>query len=326
MPIRKTINKEISQPFQPFNELSKDRFIKTIWKYYRTNRRDFPWRNTQDPYRIIVSEIMLQQTQALRVVDKYLEFIKAFPNFEALHTADLHEVLKKWQGLGYNRRAIALKKIAEEMVRNYREKATGKDAEKGRGRLRVPLTLEELDALPGIGKATAASISAFAFNIAHPFIETNIRRVFIHFFFQEDIVKISDDQILLLVEATLDRKNPREWYFALMDYGAMLKKTLVNPNRRSKHYVRQSTFIGSNREVRGAILRLVTEFHSKSGLEPVSNLKRARNTPVRISEKELIGQLPFDKNKITANIESLSVEGFFVRKDGFIFHETRKTK
>lgn len=259
-------------------------FKKTIWAYYAKNKRDFPWRNTTDPYSIVVSEVMLQQTQTFRVVDKYLAFIKAFPTFNALHVAPLGEVLKLWQGLGYNRRAINLKKLATEVV----EKHGGK----------LPQTREELDALPGIGEATAASIAAFAFNIPYPFIETNIRRVFIHFFFPRARLGVSDDKLLLLVEATLDKKRAREWYYALMDYGAMLPKVVTNPNRKSKHYTKQSTFKGSNREIRGAVLRAVT----KAGKMNVEGL--IHEIASEFGER-------FDEMKVRAAIETLIEEGFF---------------
>lgn len=203
-----------------------------------------PWRNTRNPYCILVSEIMLQQTQVAAVLKKYPSFIKKFPDMKALARAPLSSVLREWQGLGYNRRAVALKKIVEIVLQNH----------KGR----LPHSTEELDALPGIGHATASSIAAFAFNAPAVFIETNIRRVFIHYFFPKSRL-ISDARILPLVKQTLDTKNPREWYWALMDYGAWLSQAGPNPNRRSRHYLRQSTFGGSHRELRGLILKLLLQ-------------------------------------------------------------------
>ncbi|KAF0184132.1 MAG: A/G-specific adenine glycosylase [Nitrospirae bacterium] len=217
-------------------------FRRTVRAFYRKNRRDMPWRETANPYHIVVSEIMLQQTQAERVHDKYLMFIKALPDFDSLADAPLHRILLLWQGLGYNRRALALKKIAELVV------------EKWNGEL--PSTVDALRGLPGIGHATASSIAAFAFNMPTVFIETNIRRVFIHHFF-EDRLDVHDREILPLVAAALDRRNPREWYSALMDYGSALKKQIPNPNRRSAHYVRQSEFEGSCRQKRGAVLKFL---------------------------------------------------------------------
>lgn len=187
---------------------------------------------------------MLQQTQVSRVEKKYPEFIRAFPTVRKLAAAPVANVLKVWQGMGYNRRALALKKAAEIIVREH--KGT------------VPNDPTLLEELPGIGHYTARAISAFAFNTPHVFIETNIRRVYIHHFFS-DKSGISDNDLLPLIEATLDRNDPRAWYSALMDYGATLPKTTVNPNRRSSHYVKQKPFKGSTREVRGKIIRTLTE-------------------------------------------------------------------
>lgn len=217
-------------------------FRLTVRAFYRKNRRDMPWRETVDPYHIVVSEIMLQQTRVERVHDKYLMFIKTLPDFDSLADAPLHRILTLWQGLGYNRRALALKKIAELVVEQWNGE--------------LPSSVDMLQSLPGIGHATASSIAAFAFNAPTVFIETNIRRVFIHHFF-EDRLDVHDNKIMPLVSTSLDRRNPREWYYALMDYGSALKKQLPNPNRRSAHYVRQSRFEGSTRQKRGAILKYI---------------------------------------------------------------------
>lgn len=222
------------------------KFQKEIWKYYRAHgRHDMLWRKTINPYRIVVSEIMLQQTQVDRVTPKYKEFIRKFPNFSSLAYAPLADVLLTWQGLGYNRRALFLKKLAEVVVEKYKGK--------------LPHDPEILHTLPGIGKATAGSIAAFAFNHPSVFIETNIRRVFIHFFFPQS-KKVSDDAIMQLVAAAVDGKNPREWYFALMDYGTMLaSREKENPNRKSAHYTKQSKFYGSDRQVRGKLVALLVK-------------------------------------------------------------------
>jgi A/G-specific adenine glycosylase len=211
-----------------------------VSSWYRANARPLPWRTTIAPYAILVSEIMLQQTQVDRVVGKYGEFLARFPDVAALARAPLQDVLETWQGLGYNRRAIALKKCAEEIDRDHGGA--------------FPRTVESLQALPGIGPYTARAVAAFAYNQPTVFIETNIRAVYIHHFFA-DRVGITDKEILPLVTATLDRTNPRDWYNALMDYGAILKKAHRNPARRSAHHVRQSPFRGSNRELRSRILR-----------------------------------------------------------------------
>lgn len=208
-----------------------------------------PWRETRDPYKILISEVMLQQTQVSRVLKKYPEFIEAFPTPSALSKAPLRRILSVWQGMGYNRRAIALKRIADEIIKEYEGI--------------IPDNPTFLEKLPGIGKNTAGAIIAFAFNKPAVFIETNIRRTYIHHFFPKS-QNISDKKLLPLIEETLDKKNPREWYYALMDYGATLPKHIKNPNRKSKHYTKQKPFKGSNREVRGLILKTLLENESLS--------------------------------------------------------------
>ena len=218
-------------------------FRERVLEYYDEHCRDLPWRRTRDPYAILVSEVMLQQTQVPRVIPKYDAFLSAFPDVRALAEAELTDVLAAWSGLGYNRRAKSLWLAAQTIV-----------AENGG---RVPNTLDGLISLPGIGHATAAQILAFAFDVAVPFIETNIRSVYLHEFFG-DADDVPDSVILPFVDATLDRDDPRSWYYALMDYGTHLKATIPNPSRRSAHHTRQSRFEGSSRQLRGAILRELT--------------------------------------------------------------------
>ena len=256
-------------------------FQELVYRHYEQNGRTFPWRKTKNPYRILVSEIMLQQTQVDRVTEKYKKFITDFPDFSALAGAPLRKILKVWQGLGYNRRALALKKIAQTVTTEYS--------------CVLPSTLDELVKLPGIGKTTASEILAFAFNQPAVIIETNIRSVFIHFFFRNRN-DVKDAEILPLVEKTLDASNPRTWYYALMDYGTTLKKTYKNPGRQSLHYRKQSPFNGSNRQVRGMILKILT-------------IKR------HISEKEIVCILPVSAGQIKRNLVDLEKEGF-IRKKG----------
>ena len=220
------------------------RFRETIYQHYADHGRTMPWRASRDPYHILVSEIMLQQTQVERVLSKYEQFIAIFPDFFSLAQAPLRDLLSVWQGLGYNRRAIALQRIGQRVVTEYGGK--------------LPDSVETLQTFPGVGPATAGAICAFAFNQPTAFIETNIRRVFIHCFFPGRN-GIKDKEILPLVEGTLDTSQPRTWYFALMDYGAMLKEMSANPNRRSAHHTRQPPFDGSNRQIRGLILKLLLE-------------------------------------------------------------------
>ena len=234
-------------------------FQKFVYYYYKEHGRTLPWRQTTNPYCILVSEIMLQQTQVERVVEKYEQFIRKFPDFALLAEAPLHQVLEVWHGLGYNRRAVALKKIARIVMDTFNGT--------------LPADWKTLMTLPGIGRATAAAISAFAFNTPVVFIETNVRTVFIHVFFQgKDDVKDAD--IYPLVEETLDRSNPREWYYALMDYGVILKKSYKNPSRKSAHHKKQPLFEGSNRQLRGIILNMLIENPTISESELVIKLNR----------------------------------------------------
>lgn len=183
---------------------------------------------------------MLQQTQVGRVLPKYEQFMRLFPTIRSLADAPLVAVLKTWNGLGYNRRAKFLHAAADIVQREY-------------GGV-IPNTVESLSELPGVGKNTAGAIVAYAYNLPTVFIETNIRTVFFHHFFA-DAADIADKDLLALVEQTCDLEHPREWYWALMDYGTHLKQTLGNNISRSKHYVRQSKFEGSRRQLRGQIIK-----------------------------------------------------------------------
>ncbi len=223
-----------------FSHVGVDAFQDLIWRHYRDHGRTFLWREQVTPYRVVVSEIMLQQTQTDRVSKKFQAFIDAFPDFSSLRQAPFSEVLGLWKGLGYNRRAMNLQRIATIVVDEF-------------GGI-LPRDSAVLQTFPGIGKATARSIFTFAFNEPSVFIETNIRSVFLHFFFKDENAKVHDRAIEKLVEKYQDISKPREWYYALMDFGVMLKKTLPNPNHQSAHYKKQSRFIGSDRQLRGKIL------------------------------------------------------------------------
>ena len=223
-----------------------DAFRDDIWSFYRAHGRDFAWRGISDPYAVLVSEMMLQQTQTARVIAKYDEWMRVFPTVQSLAAAALSDVLAHWVGLGYNRRAVFLHKACKAVCAEYGGS--------------FPRTQEALRSLPGIGPYTAGAVGTFAYNQPNVFIETNIRSVFIHRFFSDGALadgerKIDDKEIVPLIEQTLDRTNPREWYYALMDYGADLKKKGENPSRKSRQYARQSRFEGSLRQARGAILR-----------------------------------------------------------------------
>lgn len=224
---------------------SEKAFVRAVYAYYKKEgRHDLVWRQTTNPYKIAVSEVMLQQTQVSRVKEKYKEFLKLFPTAKALATASLVDVLKVWTGLGYNRRAKFLKAMAETVTTEYKGK--------------FPKTVRELEALPGVGHYTARAIATFAYNTPHVFIETNIRTVYIHHFFPESEELVDDKVLMPIIEATLDTKNPREWYWALMDYGSFLKTSGVKIHRNSAQYKKQSPLKGSVREVRGAIIKVLT--------------------------------------------------------------------
>lgn len=231
---------------------------RAVTEHFALHKRDLPWRRTRDPYKIMVSEVMLQQTQVSRVLEKYKEFLAAFPNVRALADARLADVLRAWSGLGYNRRAKYLHEAAKRVLREHGGK--------------MPKTAEELERLPGIGKYTARAICAFAYNTPAVFIETNIRTVFIHHFFPTPNPQInrgrglsvgarvaagavSDRELLPLIEQAAKGQEPRQWYAALMDYGSYLKQTEGNASRRSAHHVVQKKFKGSAREARGKVLK-----------------------------------------------------------------------
>jgi len=235
----------VSHIFQGSDPDDLDAFIEIIHAFYTRMRRPMPWRDEITPYRVVVSELMLQQTQVPRVMEKFPHFITRFPDFSSLANASLADILEEWQGLGYNRRAKYLQGIARSVINDWNGI--------------LPAEPDILITFPGIGRATAGSIAAFAFNKPVVFIETNIRRVFIHHFFA-DREKISDSDIFPLIERTLDDNNPRDWYYGLMDYGTWLTGRIENPNRKSRHYSRQSAFEGSDRQIRSLILkRLLVE-------------------------------------------------------------------
>ena len=262
-----------------------EEFQQMVLSHYDLYGRDLVWRNTTDPYHILVSEIMLQQTQVERVSKKFTEFICAFPDFSSLAAATLANVLTLWQGLGYNRRAIALQKCAIRVMNEYNGV--------------LPDDVDILATFPGIGRATASSIAAFAFNMPVVFIETNIRRVFIHFFFAAT-ENVSDADIIPLVEKALYRENPRVWYWALMDLGSALKKTVPNPNRRSLHYTKQSPFEGSDRKIRGALLKILLKNQF-------------------LKEEEILGCVAEDPHRVLRILGALESDGFIERRDnGFV--------
>lgn len=246
-------------------------FQRSVLDFYERDGRDFPWRHTVNPYEILVSEIMLQQTQTERVLPKYLAWLEHFPDVQTLAAAPLADVLALWSGLGYNRRARFLQQACRLISERIAKGGT------------FPDTAEELDALPGIGPYTARAVCTFAFNKPEVFIETNIRSVYIFFFFPDAAgLEVKDSDLLVLIEKTLYRENPRLWYYALMDYGAALKKKVENPSRKSRHYTKQSRFEGSLRQARGAIIRQLVNSASGAALYDIA---RKENIDPELLEK-----------------------------------------
>ncbi len=239
-------------------------FKKLIYDYYSIYKRIFAWRDCDNPYFVVVSEIMLQQTQTDRVKEKYQQFIQTFPTLESLAEASVRDVITAWQGLVYNSRGLALQAFAQRVVSEFGGS--------------IPTNPVVLETFKGIGPATAASICAFAFNQSSVFIETNIRAVFIHCFFK-DQEQVSDKVLMPLIEQTVDVLNARQWYYALMDYGVMLKKLHKNPSRKSAHYTVQSKFEGSDRQIRGLILKMLVE-HETLNYTDLCNL--VQREPERI--------------------------------------------
>ncbi len=255
-------------------------FADTVWDHYQTlGRHDLPWRvpalnGKFDPYKIMVSELMLQQTQVARVIPKYEQFLETFPSLEALAKAPLGTVLQAWDGLGYNRRAKFLHEAAQQITKEHHGK--------------LPTQMQPLLELPGIGSNTAGAILAFAYNQPVVFVETNIRTVFIHHFFH-DQTAVTDKTILELVAQTLDTEHSREWYWALMDYGAYLKQTIGNLNKQSKNYVRQSRFEGSRRQLRGQLIRLLNDGpHSMAELQRQLSDPRLESVVEELFSEQLI--------------------------------------
>ncbi len=217
-------------------------FRELVWDYYAKHQRDLPWRQPPyDVYQILVSEIMLQQTQVNRVIPKYQAFLEKFPDADALARASLADVIRAWSGLGYNRRAKYLREAAVELQHKQ-----------------TPWTLADLTACMGIGHNTAAAVLTYAYDQTHAFIETNIRTVYLHHFFAGQD-GVSDKELLPIIMESLDTEHPREFMWALMDYGSFLKSSVGNVSRASKHHVVQSRFEGSKRQVRGIVLRVLHE-------------------------------------------------------------------
>lgn len=273
--------------------------------------RDLPWRNTRDPYGIWISEVMLQQTQVPRVLARWGAWLDRFPSVQALAQAPVADVLEEWQGMGYNRRALALKGAAEAIVAEY-------DGE-------IPQDTRRLCALPGIGPATAQGIRSFAFDLPGVYLETNVRTVFLHHFFP-GVPGVPDRELVPLIQAACpagedaagdlfaiaqdENDTPRSWYYALLDYGAHLKKTVPNPSRRSSSYTRQSAFEGSRRQKRAHIVRMLLDASKCGGLLGIDEIAAG------VNDMELKAGRPHVERELVASIlDDLEREGFCVRRE-----------
>lgn len=224
--------------------MNSEEFKEIVWDKGRELYRPMPWREDTRPYYVLVSEIMLQQTQVERVIPKFEAFIQEFPDVQTLAAAPLSAVLTAWSGLGYNRRAKFLHEAAKKVISDF-------DGV-------FPNTQKEMITLPGVGVNTAGALLAYSFNAPVTFIETNVRTVYFYHFFS-DQEEVADKELWPLVEATVDTEHPREWYWALMDYGSYLKRNGVRLNSKSRHYKKQSPLKGSVREVRGQLLKLLAD-------------------------------------------------------------------
>lgn len=255
---------------------TKVQFHQKIFSWWDENRRTFPWRETTDPYLIMVSEIMLQQTQASQVSSKYSEFVEKFPTAKKLAIASKADILTIWSGLGYNRRALWL----QEAARTISELGD------------FPQTPEELIKLKGIGAYAARSILIFAFNFDIATVDTNIRRILIaeNFAYEET----SEKQLFEIATELLPLGKSRDWHNALMDYGATFltsRKAGISPT--SKHIC----FKGSDREKRGQILKFVLENKEAS----ISDLRKLLRT---------------NKAHLDAILEKMIKEGLLTKTEG----------
>lgn len=251
-----------------------------VYAYAATHGRELPWRLPGDPWLVLVSEVMLQQTQVERVIPRFLAFRQRFPDAASLAEATQAELLTYWQGLGYNRRALNLQRAARLVVERYGGA--------------LPEDELALQTLPGVGPYTAGAIRAFAFNRPAVFLETNIRAVLLHLFCSGREA-VHDRELLELAGQTLDRERPRDWYNALMDYGSDMKRRFPNPSRRSRHHNVQGRFEGSDRQIRGAIIRHIVA----QGM---------------LTETELFGLIGGEPQQLRTQLAALIEEGFVVRQ------------
>jgi A/G-specific adenine glycosylase len=224
----------------PISRQHINQFQKRVLTFYADHKRTLPWRQTTDPYKILVSEVMLQQTQVSRVIPYYEAWIKTWPTIDSLAQADKQDVLKAWMGLGYNRRAINLHRAA--LVIQDRFQAD------------VPLAMQHFDEIPGVGEYTAQAVLIFSTNADIVTVDTNIRRILIAEFKLPET--ISNHDLWDIARQCLPRGRSRDWHNALMDYGALLitaRQTGIAPKTR------QSRYEGSDRQIRARLLKILLE-------------------------------------------------------------------
>ena len=264
---------------------------------------------------------MLQQTQVSRVDGRWQRWLERFPTPTVLAAAEPADVLDEWQGLGYNRRALAVHRAAQAVC-----EAGGQ----------MPVAERELVALPGIGPATAAGIRAFAFNLHGVYLETNVRTVLLH-----ELLSgregVSDRELSALADLTcppdgVDKgtvplstsgagessaeqpDDPRTWYYAMLDYGAYLKRTVPNPSRRAKAHARQSRFEGSHRQKRAEMVRLLLAHRADpAGGAPEDALAKELS---QLEQKA--GRTAIGAKDARALLLELAAEGF-CRQEGSIW-------
>ncbi len=308
----------MSGEVEPASELTPElrAFVEFVAKKGRELYRDLPWRRTYDPYAIWISEVMLQQTQVSRVDGRWQRWLERFPTVDALAAAAPSDVLEEWQGLGYNRRALSVHRAAQAI-----SEAGGV----------FPQDSKELVKLPGIGPATAAGIRAFAFNLHGVYLETNVRTVFLHELYPQ-AEGVPDSELVPLVELTCPASvavaanvadadgaandataelTPRSWYYALLDYGAYLKKTIPNPSRRSKSHVKQSCFEGSHRQKRAELLRVLLAHKDEGGAEFDTLHQELCQIEVNAGRETL------DEQVTLGLLEELAKEGFCQKNDEY---------
>jgi A/G-specific adenine glycosylase len=245
---------------------------KRLLEWFRANQRKLPWRETRDPYEVLVSEVMLQQTQVDRVIPYFHEFLRRYPTVETLAEAPTSEVIRIWAGLGYNRRAVNLQRTAQYVATNLYGK--------------FPETVQELKKLPGIGPYTAGAIACFAYEQDVPFLDTNMRRVLHRFWFGVDVPAptASEREVIAVAEDVVPPGNGWEWNQALIEFGALLctarkpacvicplqERCAAYPEIQTQlamlpkgvRLKREEPFSGSNRFYRGRVIAALREHPS----------------------------------------------------------------